>query len=121
MQGRAVCLLGFALCAALLAGCGQSPEDELTGVWVVQERFGQPMPEGVTETRTFGADGTLTIERSDMDASHTVRWSISGRWRLRISPGEASDAPPNDYTYRIDSGTLTIAGEQGETVLTRAP
>lgn len=103
-----------------LAGCGQSPESELHGEWRVQQRFGQPMPEGVTETRTFHSDGTLTIARSDMDDTHTVAWSVVGEWRLRIDPGDDSDAPPNNYAYRIDGDTLTIAGEQGDTVLGRA-
>ena len=107
------------LLALLLAGCGTSAHDELVGEWQVQERFGRAMPEGVTETRTFHADGTLTIARSDMDDAHTVGWAIAGEWRLRIDPGDDSDAPPNDYTYRLDGGTLTIAGEAGDTVLVR--
>lgn len=103
-----------------LIGCGQSPESELHGTWQVQQRFGQPMSVGVTETRTFHQDGKLTIARSDMDDAHTVHWAVVGEWRLRIDPGDASDAPPNDYTYRIDGDTLTIGGEQGDTVLRRA-
>jgi hypothetical protein len=103
-----------------LSGCGVSAERELEGAWRVQERFGRPMPEGVTETRTFHADGTLTIARTDMDETHTVRWAIAGEWRLRIDPGEMSEAPANDYTYRLDGDTLTIAGDQGDTVLVRA-
>ncbi|MFI4861715.1 MAG: hypothetical protein ACIAXF_13675 [Phycisphaerales bacterium JB063] len=103
-----------------VAGCGQSPQSELVGAWSVTQRFGQPMPEGVTETRTFHADGTLMIARSDMGESHSVRWAVAGEWRLRIDPGEGSDAPANDYTYRIVGDTLTIAGEQGDTVLLRA-
>ncbi|MEM9415310.1 MAG: hypothetical protein AAGA29_07530 [Planctomycetota bacterium] len=105
--------------ALALVGCGQSPESELSGAWSVTMRFGQSMPEGVTETRTFHRDGTLTIARSDMDETHTVGWSVVGEWRMRIDPGDESDAPANDYTYRIADDTLTIAGEQGDTVLVR--
>lgn len=115
-------MLRWMVCLSLvwvLAGCGQSHEAELSGAWAVQQRFGQPMPEGVTETRTFHKDGTLTITRSDMDEAHTVRWAIVGAWRMRIDPGAGSDAPPNDYTYRIDGDTLTIAAQQGDTVLVR--
>ncbi|XAL98906.1 hypothetical protein OT109_15125 [Phycisphaeraceae bacterium D3-23] len=111
--------VGLMLLLVSLLGCGQSPQAELTGVWSVTQRFGQPMPEGVTEMRTFHKDGTLTIARSDMDEPHTVGWSVVGEWTIRIDPGDDSDAPANDYTYRVDGETLTIAGEQGDTVLVR--
>mgnify|MGYP006879680759 CR=1 FL=1 len=104
----------------LLAGCGESPESELQGAWHVEQRFGQPLPDGVTETRTFHQDGTLTIARSDMDDAHAVQWSVVGEWRLRIDPGDTSDAPPNDYAYRIHDGTLTIASEQGLALATES-
>lgn len=117
LQGA--CGAALLLLVLLLPGCGESARDELAGTWQVEQRFGQPMPEGVTETRTFHDDGTLTIKRSDMEHAHTVRWEVAGEWRIRIDPGDTSDAPPNDYTYRVDGDTLTIAGEAGETVLVR--
>jgi len=103
----------------LLTGCSKSPEKELEGTWYVHERFGRALPMAVTETRTFNADGSLTIERSDMDDAHVVQWSIVGEWRMRIDAGEDSEAPANDVAYRIEDGALILAYEQGDLVMTR--
>lgn len=137
MRSKRLSLIYALLLATLtLWGCGQSPEDELSGTWYVQARFGKWVPLDVTETRTFDTDGTLTIHReqadagADLDAAvglepaepfvdHTVSWSIVGQWRMRIDPGEKSDAPAKDVLYRIEGDTLTLADDTGETILTR--
>ena len=112
-------VLVLTLTSLLLVGCGEAPEDELAGTWYVHQLHGRGLALDVTETRTFNDDGTLVIERSDMPESHTVAWSIVGEWRMRIDAGEDSQAPPNDYLYRIDQGVLTIGSQTGDIVLTR--
>jgi len=108
----------------MLAGCGKSPESELSGTWYVQAKAGKWLALDVTETRTFKKDGTLVIAREDPAADepmpeHEVKWEVAGEWRLRISPPDTSDAPPHDVLYRFEGDTLTLADDAGETILTR--
>ena len=63
--------LGLFACLVLAAGCSQSPEQELAGVWTGTDLFGQTME------ITLEEDGQLQLHVSKEDQSFTKQGTFS--------------------------------------------